>query len=57
MPLRVFVDVEPDLRIIRRIGRDISKRDRTLSSILHQYLTTVKPSHDTFVEPSKAHAR
>lgn len=54
--LKVFVDTEADLRILRRIRRDMGERGRTLDSVIEQYETTVKPMHDEFVEPSKKHA-
>lgn len=54
--LRIFVDVDADVRIIRRIRRDMTKRARTLDSIIDQYLATVKPMHDLYVEPSKKNA-
>jgi len=53
MNLRVFVDVEADRRLIRRIDRDMGQRGRSFASVVHQYLATVKPMHDAFVEPSK----
>ncbi|MFM7684366.1 MAG: uridine kinase [Actinomycetota bacterium] len=54
--LRVFVDTEADLRLIRRLQRDVVERGRTTDSIIQQYLTTVRPAHDQFIEPSKRHA-
>jgi uridine kinase len=54
--VRVFVDAEPDVRLIRRIRRDMARRGRTLNDILDQYLTTVQPMHLQFVEPSKRYA-
>lgn len=54
--IKVFVDTEPDIRIIRRIKRDMTKRARTFESIVKQYLTTVKPMHELYVEPSKKNA-
>ena len=54
--VRVFVDADADIRLIRRIKRDMAKRGRTLESILDQYLTTVQPMHLQFVEPSKRYA-
>lgn len=54
--IKIFVDTDPDVRIIRRIVRDIKKRGRTLESVVSQYLTTVKPMHDAFVEPTKRRA-
>ncbi|MBQ3011297.1 MAG: uridine kinase [Oscillospiraceae bacterium] len=56
MDIRVFVDTDADVRILRRIIRDVKKRDRTLDSVVDQYLTTVKPMHEAFVEPSKKNA-
>jgi len=54
--LKVFVDTPADLRIIRRLRRDVAERGRTPESILDQYLATVRPSHEQFIEPSKRHA-
>ena len=54
--VKVFVDADADIRLIRRIRRDIAKRGRTLEEILEQYLTTVQPMHLQFVEPSKRYA-
>ena len=54
--IKVFIDTDADVRIIRRIIRDVSERGRTLSSVVNQYLTTVKPMHEQFVEPSKKFA-
>lgn len=54
--IKIFVDADADERLIRRILRDVKERGRTLDSVIHQYLTTVKPMHDQFVEPSKKHA-
>lgn len=54
--LRVFVDAEADERILRRIERDTHERGRSLSSVIEQYRMTVKPMHEAFVEPTKAHA-
>lgn len=56
MDIKVFVDTDADVRIIRRITRDIHERGRTLESVMDQYLTTVKPAHDQFIEPSKRYA-
>ena len=56
MDIRVFVDTDADVRILRRIVRDVKKRERTLESVIDQYLTTVKPMHEAFVEPSKKNA-
>jgi uridine kinase len=54
--VKVFVDADPDIRLVRRIKRDMSERDRPLEEILHQYLTTVRPMHQQFVEPGKRYA-
>ncbi|MFD0697006.1 uridine kinase [Paenibacillus sp. GCM10027628] len=54
--IKVFVDTDPDVRILRRLSRDINERGRTLESVFDQYLTTVKPMHDAFIEPSKKYA-
>ena len=51
--IKVFIDTDADVRIIRRIVRDVSERGRTLESVVTQYLTTVKLMHEQFVEPSK----
>ncbi|OUP04527.1 uridine kinase [Anaerofilum sp. An201] len=56
MDIKVFVDTDADVRILRRIVRDVNKRGRTLESVISQYLTTVKPMHEQFVEPSKRKA-
>lgn len=53
---RIFVDTDADVRILRRILRDVNERGRTLESVITQYLTTVKPMHEAFVEPSKRKA-
>jgi len=54
--LKVFVDTDADIRFIRRLRRDVEARGRTPESIINQYLTTVRPSHLQFIEPSKRHA-
>ena len=56
MDIRIFVDTDADVRLCRRIKRDVSKRGRTLDSVLEQYQTTVKPMHEKYVEPSKKFA-
>ena len=56
MDLKLFVDTDPDVRFIRRLQRDISERGRTMESVITQYLTTVRPMHLQFVEPSKRYA-
>lgn len=54
--IKVFIDTDADVRIIRRILRDVRERGRTLDSVVNQYLTTVKLMHEQFVEPSKKNA-
>lgn len=54
--VKVFVDADADIRLIRRIRRDVAKRGRTLEDVIDQYLTTVQPMHLQFVEPSKRYA-
>jgi len=54
--IKIFVDTDPDLRFIRRLQRDITERGRTTESVIQQYLTTVRPMHLEFVEPSKRYA-
>lgn len=56
MDVKIFVDTDADVRILRRIRRDVRERGRTLESVTEQYLTTVKPMHEQFVEPSKRKA-
>lgn len=56
MDVKIFVDTDADVRILRRVVRDVNKRGRTLESVVTQYLTTVKPMHEQFVEPSKRYA-
>jgi uridine kinase len=54
--LKIFVEADADIRLLRRIERDIAERGRSFDSVKQQYLTTVKPMHDAFVEPSKQYA-
>ena len=54
--LKVFVDTDADIRLIRRLSRDVAERGRTPENIVAQYLATVRPSHEQFVEPSKRYA-
>ncbi|NLJ79745.1 MAG: uridine kinase [Firmicutes bacterium] len=54
--IKVFVDTDPDVRLLRRLVRDTKERGRTLDSVHEQYLKTVKPMHEAFVEPSKKYA-
>lgn len=56
MDIRIFVDTDADVRLCRRIKRDVTKRGRTLESVLLQYQQTVKPMHEKYVEPSKRFA-
>jgi uridine kinase len=56
MDLKIYVDTDSDLRVLRRLQRDIDERDRTLDSVVSQYLSTVRPMHLQFVEPSKRYA-
>ena len=56
MDVRIFVDTDADVRLCRRILRDVQERGRTLESVLDQYQTTVKPMHEKYVEPSKRFA-
>lgn len=56
MDIKLFVDTDADVRVIRRILRDIKDRGRTLDSVVKQYMTTVRPAHMQFVEPTKRYA-
>jgi len=56
MDVKIFVDTAPDLRFIRRLQRDLTERGRTMESVIDQYLSTVRPMHMEFVEPSKEYA-
>jgi len=56
MDIKLFVDTDADVRILRRIVRDVRDRGRSLDSVVKQYLNTVKPMHEEFVEPSKRNA-
>ena len=56
MDIKIFVDTDADVRLCRRIKRDVRKRGRTLESVLEQYQNTVKPMHEMYVEPSKKFA-
>ena len=56
MDIRIFVDTDADVRLCRRIKRDVNKRGRSLESVLQQYQETVKPMHEKYVEPSKKYA-
>ena len=56
MDIKIFVDTDADVRLCRRIKRDVNKRGRTLESVLTQYQDTVKPMHEKYVEPSKKFA-
>ena len=56
MDIKIFVDTDADIRLCRRIRRDVRERGRTLESVIEQYQTTVKPMHEKYVEPSKRYA-
>ena len=56
LDIKIFVETDADVRILRRALRDVRDRGRTLESVITQYLTTVKPMHEAFVEPSKRNA-
>ena len=56
MDIRIFVDTDADIRLCRRVKRDVNKRGRSLESVLKQYQETVKPMYEKYVEPSKKHA-
>ena len=56
MDIKIYVDTDADVRILRRIVRDVRDRGRSLDSVVNQYLSTVKPMHEQFVEPSKRDA-
>lgn len=56
LDIKIFVDTDADVRLVRRIVRDLRDRGRTLESVIEQYMTTVRPSHMQFIEPSKRFA-
>ena len=56
LDLKIFVDTDPDVRLIRRLRRDLEERGRSLDEVLRQYLGTVRPMHLEFIEPSKRYA-
>jgi uridine kinase len=56
LDIKIYVDTDADIRIIRRIKRDVVERARSLDSVIDQYINTVKPMHEQFVEPSKKNA-
>jgi uridine kinase len=56
LDIKIFVDTDPDIRFIRRLQRDITERGRKTEAVINQYLTTVRPMHLEFVEPSKRYA-
>ncbi len=56
MDIKIFVDTPDDIRILRRIRRDVKKRGRSLDSVIDQYLTTVRPMHELYVAPSRKYA-
>lgn len=56
MDIKVYVDTDADIRIIRRLLRDIKERGRTLESVIEQYVNVVRPMHNQFIEPTKRYA-
>ena len=56
LDIKIFVDTDADIRILRRIKRDINDRGRTIESVMQQYLSTVRPAHLQFIEPNKRYA-
>lgn len=56
LDIKIFVDTDSDIRLMRRIIRDINDRGRTLESVLAQYINTVRPAHEQFIEPTKKYA-
>ena len=56
MDIKIYVETDADERILRRVRRDVAERGRDIEDIIHQYLTTVKPMHNAYVEPTKAYA-
>ncbi|MGD2060789.1 MAG: uridine kinase [Acidimicrobiia bacterium] len=56
LDLKIFVDTDPDMRLARRLERDIAERGRSVDSVIHQYFATVRPMHLEFVEPSRRYA-
>ncbi len=56
MDIKLYVDTDADLRIIRRLMRDIKERDRTIDSVIEQYVNVVRPMHNQFIEPTKRYA-
>ena len=56
LDIKIYVDTDADVRILRRIIRDINERKRSLDSVISQYISTVRPAHEQFIEPSKKYA-
>ena len=56
LDIKVFVDTDADIRFIRRLNRDVQERGRTMESVVNQYMSTVRPMHESFIEPSKLFA-
>lgn len=56
MDIKIFVEADDDIRFIRRLTRDVQERGRSIDSVINQYLTTVKPMHDEFIQPTKKYA-
>ena len=56
LDIKLFVDTDADIRFIRRLNRDVQERGRTMESVVNQYMSTVRPMHESFIEPSKRFA-
>ena len=56
MDVKIYVDTDADLRILRRLTRDTKERGRSMDSVINQYLSVVRPMHDQFIEPTKKYA-
>ena len=56
MDMKIYIHTAPDIRFIRRMSRDIKYRGRSMESVIHQYLETVRPMHEQFIEPTKQYA-
>ncbi|MBU1064660.1 uridine kinase [bacterium] len=56
MDMKIYIHTDPDIRFIRRLSRDIKYRGRSVESVIHQYLDTVRPMHEQFIEPTKQYA-
>jgi len=56
MDIKIFIQTDSDIRFIRRLSRDIKHRGRSVDSVIHQYIHTVRPMHEQFIEPTKKYA-